>query len=251
MRPSAVSVALAGTVAASPAPAPTPAAVLEREFCDIDWQLGRPIQPPPDIKAWIATATQGDVCTDVMPASVTSGWMEYLGELSSFVAHAPESTDVLTDLCGSATYTVKITFCTDDPKIIVTDKAGQTLSTISNTVRNPGSVVLTSANGKIGVAASATGAATDDDDDGDDDEDSKTETTASPTGTGPNHSSATKTSSKGTQSTGAATTSAATTSGDATKSGGGATETPAGNGAGKVGAGAMALGAGLLAVIAL
>ncbi|KAJ6784395.1 hypothetical protein PWT90_05075 [Aphanocladium album] len=163
-----------------------------------------------------------------MPASLTAGWMSYLGQLSSFVAHAPEKATSLTDLCGEASYTVSIGFCSTQGKIVVTDEdSGSTVSTISNTVRDPGAVVLTSKNGKIGVAsAAATPTAT-----GDDGE--STEAGGSST--------AVKTSSKGASPT----TGATSTSGGASKTSSSAastgTDKPKDNGAGRIGAGVAAV----------
>ncbi|OAA53547.1 hypothetical protein ISF_08708 [Cordyceps fumosorosea ARSEF 2679] len=246
MRTAVFTIVLAGIATAdlAPAPAPTAAALLEARAataCDVDYDLGRPVQPPASIKSWLRTARPPNECTDVMPASLTAGWMSYLGQLSSFVAHAGEKTASLTDLCGSATYTVSIEFCATQGKIVVTDEgSGDAVTTIANTVRNPGAVVLTSRNGKIGVASAAA-----------------TESDSAPASTGSTGSSsggATRTSTKGSApaTTGAATTT--TTTGGATKSSAAASSTasstPKSNAAGEIGAGVAAVAAGV-ALLAL
>ncbi|TQV93690.1 hypothetical protein V2A60_004141 [Cordyceps javanica] len=248
MRTKTIALAVVGIAAANPAPAPTEAASLDTRAssCDIDYDLGRPVQIPASIKSWMRTARPPNECTDVMPASLTSGWMAYLGQLSSFVAHAPEKTASLTDLCGSTAYTVSIAFCSTQGKIVVTDgDSGETVTTISNTVRDPGAVVLTSKNGKIGVAsaaATATATATS--------EESESESTPASTGRSSSSSSAAaKTSSKGSA---LATTSAATTSGGASQTSvtvsSTGTDKPKNNAAGQIGAGVAAIAAGVAAL---
>ncbi|KAJ4156022.1 hypothetical protein LMH87_001236 [Akanthomyces muscarius] len=247
----AAAIALVGIVAANPAPAPAPTAAASlnsRTACEVDYDLGRPLQPPPNLKTWLRSAQPPDACTDVMPARLTSAWMAYLGQLSSFVAHAADKTASLTDLCGSATYTVSIEFCATQGKIVVTDEeSGDAVTTVANGVRDPGVVVLTSKDGKIGVA-SAEATATTTSDDG--------EPVATSIDGSRSNSGVVRTSSKGSASmtTGAATTGAVTTSGDASTTSASASSTgtpkPKENAAGKIGAGAAAAAAGI-AVLAL
>lgn len=243
MRTAILPIALAGVVAANPAPAPTAAASLDTRAadagCDLDFSLGRPVLIPSTLKAWLRTATPPDQCTDIMPATLTAGWMSYLGQLSSFVAHAGERATGLTDLCGSATYTVSIELCSTQGKIVVTDEdSGSTVTTITNTVKNPGAVILTQKNGKVGVAsAAATPTATSD----------ESESGSESTGGASSSSSVVKTSGKGGATTGAA----STTAGESkTSSGAGDTETskPKDNGAAKIGAGVAVLAAAALAL---
>lgn len=242
MRTAILTIALAGAVAAEPAaaPAPTAAASLDARAtaCDIDYDLGRPLQPPAPLKPWLRTAPPPDACTAVMPARLTSAWLAYLGQLSSFVAHAPDKTAALTDLCGSATYTVSVELCASQGKIVVTaEDGGAVVTTVANTVRDPGAVVLTSKDGRIGVAASATMTS---------EEDGKSTTVR----TAESSSSVVRTSSRGSTRT----TGAATTSGGASKTSAAvsstATDKPKTNAADRIGAGFAAVAAGV-AVLAL
>ncbi|OAA72977.1 hypothetical protein LEL_08761 [Akanthomyces lecanii RCEF 1005] len=244
----AAAIALVGIVAANPAPAPAPTAAASlnsRAACEVDYDLGRPLQPPPNLKTWLRSAQPPDACTDVMPARLTSAWMAYLGQLSSLVAHAADKTASLTDLCGSATYTVSIEFCATQGKIVVTDEeSGDAVTTVANGVRDPGVVVLTSKDGKIGVASAEATATTSDD----------AEPVATSTDGGRSSSAVVRTSSKGgaSMTTGAATTGAATTSDDASTTSAAASSTgnpkPKENAAGKIGAGAAVVAAGIAAL---